>query len=123
MTFGIHRFEVRRSGSRIEVAEVSAASIGLNESGKPQTEPVILRRAMEAKSPLFAWWKDSVASPRKRPTVQISLLGSNGKPALGWTLQQTQAIRWSAPALDALHPAIALEELHIAYSSIELTTF
>jgi len=116
-----HRFEVRVSGKRIDVAEVSGAAVGFNDDGKPAADPVILRRAIDTKSPLVAWWQQSLKDPRRTSTVQISLLNAEGKPAVTWRLTNARAVRWEAPTLDAATPAPAMEELHLAYRTVELS--
>ncbi len=119
-------FRVLIDGEEIGLCQVSAfgsEDLVPPRGGKAVTmhRPVILRRAVSDGRELFEWRQAAATSKRRRRDVTLELLDPARRVAQRWVLHDCQPVRWTGPALDALAPVVACEELEITYRAISWT--
>ena len=90
-------------------------------TGLGRTEDVTLKRGIIGTETLFTWFDQirsgDVAALR---TITITLLDADHNPVLTWTLQNARPVRYSAGPLHGTTTRVAIEELTIAYETLEL---
>jgi phage tail-like protein len=89
---------------------------------------LVLKRGMTKDTDMWDWFRDSFNDPSLRATAEVIMFGS----AAGKQDKQNETRRFvfkgcvpvkvKAPALNAKEGLIAIEELQIAYESMELKT-
>ena len=90
-------------------------------TGLGRTEDVTLKRGIIGTETLFTWLDQvrTLGAAALR-TVTITLLDVDREPVLTWTLQNARPVRYSAGPLHATTTKVAIEELTIAYETLEL---
>lgn len=79
-----------------------------------------LKRGMTENFELWQWFKDSQANPRLRASTQVVLLAADGTTARAqFRLSRCVPVKIKAPALSAKDGQIAVEELQVAYETLE----
>jgi phage tail-like protein len=89
---------------------------GLSRSGD-----VTLKRGVIGTVALFSWVDQTRSGASALRTVTITLLDADHNPVLTWTLQNARPVRYSAGPFHASTTRVAIEELTIAYETLELT--
>lgn len=82
--------------------------------GQEQTA-VTFRRAASSDRTLVDW----ALKPVDRDVV-VALLDPRGRPAVSYRLRGARPVAWRGPALDATTTAVALEELVVAVTGIDV---
>jgi phage tail-like protein len=81
-----------------------------------------LKRGMTESYDLWNWFHDTVADPRLRANAEVVLLAADGKSELArFRLERCVPVKMKAPALNAKDGQIAIEELQIAYETLQFT--
>jgi phage tail-like protein len=81
-----------------------------------------LKRGMTESYDLWNWFHDTVANPRLRANAEVVLLAADGKSELArFRLERCVPVKMKAPALNAKDGQIAIEELQIAYETLQFT--
>lgn len=79
-----------------------------------------LKRGMTEGYDLWQWFHDTVVEPRLRADADVVLLAANGTNELArFRLERCVPIKMKAPALNAKDGQIAIEELQIAYETLQ----
>ena len=112
------RFDVRIDGEPIGVCYVGGITSSLSSEGDASLAPIVLRRAVGPDRTLWGWHTEAGESRRSHRAVSIALLTDAGAPIVTWHLEGCRPVRWSGPTLDALRPAVACEELEIAFDRV-----
>ena len=115
--------------------ELSVEALAIHEGGGGQVllpgarshGLVTLRRGLTGDLDLWRW---AGAFPRGdagaqggdlRPDARVTVLAADGvTPRISFLLHRCLPVRLRAPALDARASAVAIEELHLAYESLEV---
>lgn len=80
-----------------------------------------LKRGMTDSFDLWTWFRDSVDDPRLRADAEVVLLAADGTtPRARFRLSRCLPVKLKAPSLNARDGQIAVEELQIAYETLEL---
>lgn len=80
-----------------------------------------LKRGMTDSFDLWNWFKDSVADPRLRANAEVVLLAADGVTERArFQLSRCVPIKIKAPAMNARDGQVAIEELQIAYETLQL---
>ncbi|MGZ4538536.1 MAG: phage tail protein [Blastococcus sp.] len=79
---------------------------------------VTLRRGLTDSAEFWDWLDQVGLGVVIRRNVTITLLDSDGEPALLWDCRQAFPVRWSGPDLDATAPVVAFETLELAHHGI-----
>ncbi|MCA1693985.1 MAG: phage tail protein [Actinobacteria bacterium] len=112
------RFDVRIGRRLIGFCHVGAITSFSSPDGEASLAPVVLRRAVGPDQTLWEWYTTAQKSRRARRIVSIALLTGEGRPVVTWRLEGCRPVRWSGPALDTMLPAIACEEMEIAFDRV-----
>lgn len=78
-----------------------------------------LKRGMTENFDLWKWFRDSVNDPRLRANADVVLLAPGGAERARFTLSRCVPVKIKAPALNAKDGQIAVEELQVAYETLE----
>ncbi|MDT7951091.1 MAG: phage tail protein [Acetobacteraceae bacterium] len=79
-----------------------------------------LKRGMTEDFGLWTWFHDSVANPRLRADAEVVMLAPDGTGERArFQLSRCLPVKLKAPALNATATAIAVEELQIAYETLD----
>jgi phage tail-like protein len=95
-------------------------------SAKPVRSTVVLGRAVDDDRTFYEWRRAALSEdPRGHDAatrdVEVSVLDAAGrKPTFTYRLVGAWPLRWSGPALDALAPRVAHEELEVVYHDLAL---
>lgn len=137
------RFVVRIGDVEVGVARVSAPTLasdlasatvrpGTRQTGhvvwsaKPVRNTVVFARAIDGDRTFYQWRRAALSEdPRAHDTatrdVEVSVLDAAGRaPVVTYRLVGAWPLRWSGPALDALVPSVAYEELEVVYHDLVL---
>lgn len=93
-------------------------------SGRPARTTVVLARAVDGDPYLFDWRRTALSDDQKvqagaTRNVEVGVLGpADTRPVFRYRLVSAWPVRWSGPALDALHPVIAEEELELVFHDL-----
>lgn len=80
-----------------------------------------LKRGMTGDFALWQWFQDSVADPRLRAGAEVVLLAPDGSTERArFQLSRCLPVKMKAPQLNARDGQVAIEELQIAYESLQL---
>lgn len=112
------RFDVRIGGRPIGLCHVGAITSVMSPDGQTTLTPIVLRRAVGPDQTLWQWHTAAQEPRRSRRTVSIALLAGDGRPLVTWQLEGCRPVRWSGPTLDTMLPAVACEELEIAFDRV-----
>ena len=112
------RFEVRIGRQSVGLCHVGGITSSYSEEGHVSLAPLVLRRAVGADQTLWQWHTAAEESRRASRVVTIALLADDGQPLVTWRLEGCRPVRWSGPTLDTLLPAIACEEVEIAFDRV-----
>jgi phage tail-like protein len=81
---------------------------------------LILKRGMTDNFDLWKWFRDSVNDPRLRANAEVVLLAADGsKERARFVLSRCVPIKLKAPALNAKDGQIAVEEMQVAYETLQ----
>jgi len=79
-----------------------------------------LKRGMTENFELWTWFHDSVNEPRLRAEADVVLLAADGATErVRFRLDRCVPVKMKAPALNAKDGQIAIEELQIAYETMQ----
>lgn len=92
-------------------------------SGAPACGAVVLERAFDGDTTLYAWRRraathDVEAQHAATRDVQITVLDAAGAVVATLLLQRAWPVRWSGPALDANDAQVATESLELIYADL-----
>ena len=80
-----------------------------------------LKRGMTGNFDLWNWFHDSVSDPRLRAGAEVVLLAADGTTVRArFLLDRCVPVKLKAPALNAKDGQIAIEELQIAYETMQI---
>lgn len=103
------------------IREGGAADRQIRLNGMSAFGTLTLRRGMTGDFGLWKWFESSIADPRLRASVEVVLLEANGvTKRAGFELSRCVPVKIKAPQLNAKDGGIAVEELQIAYESLQL---
>lgn len=81
---------------------------------------VTLKRGMTESFDLWTWFRDSIDDPRLRAEAEIVLFAADGNTERArFRLARCVPIKLKAPALNAKDGQIAIEELQMAYETMQ----
>jgi phage tail-like protein len=81
-----------------------------------------LKRGMTESFDLWEWFDDSVHDPRLRGRVNVVLLAADGTTERAkFQMSRCVPVKLKAPQLNAKDGQIAIEELQIAYETLQLS--
>ena len=111
------RFDVRIGRRPIGLCHVGAITSFSSPDGETSLAPIVLRRAI---GPDQTFWEWHTAAQERRTgrVVSIALLTAAGQPLVTWRLEGCRPVRWTGPTLDTMLPAIACEEMEIAFDRV-----
>lgn len=79
-----------------------------------------LKRGMTETLDLWRWFRDTVNEPRLRADAEVVLLGFNSSTVRArFILSRCVPVKLKAPALNAKDGQIAIEELQVAYETLQ----
>jgi phage tail-like protein len=79
-----------------------------------------LKRGMTASFDLWTWFQDSVNDPRLRADAEVVLLAADGVTERArFVMSRCLPVKLKAPALNAKDGQIAIEELQVAYETLQ----
>ncbi len=79
-----------------------------------------LKRGMTESFDLWNWFQDTIAQPHLRANAAIVMLAEDGSTErVRFTLERCLPVKIKSPALNAKDGMIAIEELQIAYESMQ----
>ncbi|MER0169337.1 MAG: phage tail protein [Nitrosomonas sp.] len=79
-----------------------------------------LKRGMTENFDLWSWFQDTIAQPNLRADAAIVMLAEDGSTErVRFTLERCLPVKIKSPALNAKDGMIAIEELQIAYESMQ----
>lgn len=82
---------------------------------------ITLKRGMTADFALWKWFQDSAADPRLRAGAELVLLAADGSTERArFQLSRCLPVKVKAPQLNARDGQVAIEELQIAYETVQL---
>ncbi len=82
---------------------------------------LVLKRGMTDNFDLWKWFQDSIADPRLRAGAEVVLLAPDGTSERArFQLSRCVPVKLKAPQLNARDGQIAVEELQIAYETLQL---
>ena len=80
-----------------------------------------LKRGMTESFDLWKWFQDSVRDPRLRADAEVVLLAADGSTERArFQLSRCVPVKLKGPALSAKDGQIAVEELQVAYETMQL---
>lgn len=74
-----------------------------------------------AKSELLDWYIESLVQPVSRKSFTITLLDSQRKPVVTWTMEQAYPVKWSGPTLKSDDNTIAIQTLELVCGDVSVT--
>lgn len=90
-------------------------------NGQVSYGQLTLKRGMTGDFALWQWFQDSVADPRLRAGAEVVLLAPDGSTERArFQLSRCLPVKMKAPQLNARDGQVAIEELQIAYESLQL---
>jgi phage tail-like protein len=79
-----------------------------------------LKRGMTESFDLWHWFEDAVKDPRLRANAEVVLLAADGRTVRArFVLSRCVPVKLKAPALNAKDGQIAVEELQVAYETLQ----
>jgi phage tail-like protein len=82
-----------------------------------------LKRGMTGNYGLWKWFRDSVNDPRLRAGIEVVLLAADGATERArFQMSRCVPVKMKAPQLNAKDGQIAIEELQVAYETLQLAT-
>lgn len=79
-----------------------------------------LKRGMTENFDLWSWFQDTITQPNLRADAAIVMLAEDGSTErVRFTLERCLPVKIKSPALNAKDGMIAIEELQIAYESMQ----
>jgi phage tail-like protein len=80
-----------------------------------------LRRGMTSNLQLWTWFQ-AIAQPGRKPTAhgEVTVWDAAGTPRVTFLLHGCVPVRLRGPSLNAKDGQVAIEELHLAYASMEV---
>jgi phage tail-like protein len=115
-------FRVAINGKEIGISSVTPPTLADDARLGPDKTPdtITLRRAVGRSRNLFEWRRAVAQGKNDRRDVTVELLQGPGGEALAvWRFIGCTPLRWQGPALDGLSPALAYEEIELAYKDLE----
>lgn len=90
-------------------------------SGPVSHGQITLKRGMTGDFSLWKWFQDSAADPRLRAGAELVLLAADGNTERArFQLSRCLPVKIKAPQLNARDGQVAIEELQIAYETVQL---
>ena len=81
---------------------------------------VTLKRGMTENFDLWTWFRDSANDPRLRANAEVVLLAADGiRERARFRLSRCVPVKLKAPALNARDGQVAIEELQMAYETLQ----
>ena len=114
-------FRVYLNSEEVDVSSISPLHLPDGEHTDPDLrQTVVMRRAVGGSRVFYDWNSARRSGKNDFRTVTIALLDrAGGKPVGIWQLTGAHAVRWTGPDFDALANGIAMEEIEIAYETID----
>lgn len=103
------------------IREGGASDRQIRLNGPVNYSQLTLKRGMTGDFGLWTWFQDSVHDPRLRADAEVVLLAADGNTERArFQLSRCVPVKLKAPALNAKDGQIAVEELQIAYETMQL---
>lgn len=104
----------------LDVEEVKEG--GLNSythqlPGRCKPTKVVLKNGV-GKSPIVAWYIESLVHPVARRNITIALLGSLMNPIIVWNIQDAYPVKWDGPSLQSDGNVIAVQTLELVCGEV-----
>ena len=104
----------------LEIEEVKEG--GLNSythqlPGRRRATKVVLKNGV-GKSPIMAWYIESLFHPVARRSITIVLLGPILNPVLVWHIQDAYPVKWDGPSLRSSENAVAIQTLELVCGEV-----
>jgi phage tail-like protein len=87
--------------------------------GRMKYPNLVLKRGITYEDALLKWLFDQ-KDRKKRGTVTLTLLGSDGKEVRSWAFAGAFPVKWTGPTMSAKSTNIATESLEIAHQGLLL---
>ena len=102
------------------IREGGANDRQIHLNGPVSYSQLTLKRGMTSNFELWEWFQESMHDPRLRADADVVLLASDGiKERVKFTLSRCVPVKMKAPAMNAKEGQIAVEELQIAYETLQ----
>lgn len=102
------------------IREGGASDRQIRLNGPVNHSQLTLKRGMTESFDLWTWFHDSVHDPRLRADAEVVLLAADGNTERArFQLSRCVPVKLKAPALNAKDGQIAVEELQIAYETMQ----
>lgn len=88
-------------------------------SGMVTFGQLTLKRGMTANGDLWDWFAAVVIDPSIRATAEVVVLAPNGAERARFVLERCVPVKLKAPGLNAKEGLVAIEELQLAYESLQ----
>ena len=85
---------------------------------------LLLKRGLVQRTSAFMTWcrrslQGGLSVPLRPITLEVRLLAEDGAPLLTWVCSRAYPVRWTLNGLDAMRNELAIEEIELAYQSLE----
>lgn len=95
--------------------------VQLKLAGATAYGTLTLKRGLTASFDLWDWFEGSIQDPSLRAGASVVLLAPDGRTERArWVLHDCLPVKLKAPPLNAREGMVAVEELQVAYQSLEL---
>jgi phage tail-like protein len=105
----------------VETREGSDLSSAQKQPGQLSYANLVLSRPLTKDLTFWVWMQEVIAGTPSQQNVTVTLLDSQGSPAIVWSFRNSFPVRWTGPALNAVSSAVAIETLEIAHSGFTMT--
>ncbi|HEV2126807.1 MAG TPA: phage tail protein [Chloroflexota bacterium] len=91
-------------------------------AGPVSYSQLTLKRGMSADFGLWRWFVEVMKTDRRslRGQASVVMLAADGTPQITFTLSDCLPVKLRAPALNAKEGLLAIEEMQIAYSALDV---
>ena len=91
-------------------------------AGPVSYSQLTLKRGMSANFGLWRWFVEVMKTDRRslRGQASVVMLAADGTPQITFTLSDCLPVKLRAPALNAREGLLAIEEMQIAYSALDV---
>ncbi len=88
-------------------------------AGKPTYANLVLRNPASDMAEMWSWYKLSLQGKPERRDVTVSILNTQHEPVISYKLKNAWPCAWRGPILTGDDKQIAMEEVEIAYESMQ----
>jgi phage tail-like protein len=103
----------------LEYAEGGENRFSHKLRGRLKYPNLVLKRGVTSESGLLTWFFE-MKERKSRPTVTLTLVGSDLQPVRKWGFAEALPVKWTGPTLNAGANDVATETLEIAHGGLVL---